>query len=204
MIKDMSGHPWIPPFERLYMDVHLQAGDEIGAAMDAYVMKQSMNYTAAGLRSIANANARRDKARLENDARDWFETTRAQVLMNQPRRASRIQGADDNLTTGLRRAQELTNLPSGSDTGNRQRVNQPGLIERNSIVQAGPEALRRQAVLEGDDDEDPALLNDAGEVPDSLTAYERARQDRIAQNNAQMAQLGLLPGGSARLDDSAT
>jgi hypothetical protein len=194
MIKDTSGNSWIPPHEKLYFDSRLQAEDEIGAAMDAYVQKQSMNYMAAGLRSIADANARRDKVRLEEDARTWFETTRAQVLMNQPRRVSLTTTVNDGLRTGLeRRDQELTNLPSGSNiTGTRgpaMRVAQPGLVIRTNVVQGNSGQPPTPAAS--------SILNDTGAPPlQPLTSFEAARQARIAENNQMLAGLGLGPSAS--------
>jgi len=158
--------------------LRLQAEDEIATAMDAYVHKQSMNYMAAGLRSIANAGAQRDKARRERDADEWF-ATRAKAVFNQPRTISAIGSTDDNLPSGLaRRAQELTNRPSGSVTANHGRVAQPGLVNRDRVVQARAFA----------DDEDEAAQN-GGYAQQS--EYEQHRQYQIYQNNLTMYQLGL-------------
>lgn len=217
-IKDTSGNPWIPPHEKLYMDLRLQAEDEIAAAMDAYVQKQSMNYMAAGLRSIAQQQARRDKERRENDAQQWFATTRAAALISQPRRSSAIM-VNDGTDIGLRRrSEELTNRPAGSFTGQRMmQIEQMALIDRRRIVQADarPDAPNLPEVDEVDeqvdeqwDEEEEAAAQTAiasgGSVLQNVpfepqTEYERARLDRIAQVRAKMTSLGLGPGGDTLL-----
>lgn len=109
-IKDASGNDWVPQHEQLHLDLRLHAEDEVAAAMDAYVKKQSMNYTAAGLRSIAAAEAKREKARKDGEAEAWF-ATRAAAVFNQPRGMSSITTVGDGVPTGIpRRSQEIPNL----------------------------------------------------------------------------------------------
>ena len=182
-IRDASGNLWIPPHERLHFDLRLHAEDEVAAAMDAYVQKQSMNYMAAGLRSIGQAAARQDKARREDEAEKWF-ATRAKAVFNQPSKVSRIAAADDGLPTGLtRRAQELTNLPAGSVTTSHARVQQPGLVNRSRVVQA--------TALEKDDSDDDEA---------QITEYEQARLDTIYRNDMAMFDIGLLSVRPVRRD----
>jgi hypothetical protein len=174
MILDPSGNPWIPPHEQLHIDLRLHAEDEVAAAMDAYVKKQSMNYTAAGLRSLADAGARRDKARREKNADEWF-TDRAHAVFNQPRGLSSITTTDDSLRTGLtRRTQELSNLPSGAQSA-RSTVMPPALVNRSAVVQA------RNATA----DDEPELEYE------HLTEYEQHRADQVHRNELQMYRLGL-------------
>lgn len=172
-IHDPNGRLWIPPHERLYMDIRLMAEDAYASVVDAYVKKDQVGFSAALLQ------AQREKA--ENTARA--------ALLGQPLATFRASGQAHPPTHAQAVAAQRNNAYEYAGAiGDGRPAPGPPLVARPATSRTHALETRRSQQGGGQDD-----AEDDDQGPRRLqTPYERQVRANIRANKRIQRQLGLL------------